>query len=122
MSEFVDTIKKHLRESVRDAAIGGVPPPVGPAIDTCMSLARCVADIVDLHPEVKGAAFLDDDGVVSLVVSTGARRVNYSMSADGKRIHMHQIDEKMNSQTTDVTIKDADTLRQKAEWVAGDAT
>lgn len=119
---FVKLIEQHLQDNREYAAIEGLALPSEAAERTCMSLARLIADTVDLHSDVKGAAFPGDEGVVSLVLSTGARRVNYVVCAGSSRIYVHQIDEKMNSQTTDATIKDTDLLRQKAEWVAGDAT
>lgn len=119
---FVKLIEQHLQDNREYAAIEGLALPSEAAEQTCMTLARCIADVVESHPDVRGAAFLDDDGVVKMVLSTGARRVNYCVCAGSDRIYMTQIDEKMASEISDGTIKDTDILRQKAQWVAGDAT
>lgn len=90
------------------------------AILTCQRVACQIAQwLIDPSMSTRWAAFGEDSGDVSLVLSSGAtkRRLDFRISADGQDISAVFIDENLKARTSSLTLDDRRSLRETAAWV-----
>jgi hypothetical protein len=118
-ADFLERIQKHLQDDREDVVLEGGVVPSKVAIDKCLALARLVAPRIALAPRLKSAAFVEEAGTVSLVLQSLVtdRRLNYRVSTDGGQLSVTRIDEAMDLEELQVSIDDANTLRELAGWV-----
>lgn len=123
VSEFVRRIQQDLDDAIQDAWETGEPAPSEAAYDTCLRLARRVAPLAAPAPRLKGVAFTEETGAVSLVLQSLVtdRRVDFRITVDGRVIDALRIDEDMRPESFTFSMDQSDLPRELARWVTNRA-
>lgn len=121
-ARFVEHIETDLSEGAEDASAEGIAVN-GDAILSCVELAKAAAPHVTRAPRLKSAAFIEDDGTVSLVLQSFAtdRRLNFRIGKSDLRITAFRINEEMISSAVAVSGPDSHAVRELVEWVVNRA-
>jgi hypothetical protein len=93
--------------------------PTSSAVRTCLTFTERLAPHVALAPQLKVAAFVEDEGGISLVLQSLVtdRRLSYRIPPEGDRVTVIQIDERMDAKSTTVSLSDRAATRELAKWV-----
>jgi hypothetical protein len=117
--EFVGRIEQQLAMDSDEAADPESVTPTSSAVGTCLTFAEQLAPHVALAPQLKAAAFAEDEGGISLVLQSLVtdRRLNYRIPPQGDRVTVIQIDERMEAKSTTISFSDRAATRELAKWV-----
>ncbi len=120
---WVLSLEQELAENVKDLRDSDGIFVSESAIRACLLWARALAPFLISSPSLKSGAFAEDDGCVALVVHSLAtgRRLTCRVSADGNTVRVIQIDERMKSEVSHLSLRDKDTPRELAGWVLATA-
>jgi len=116
---FVDQVREDLEDDIKDADTDLALPEIRRAMQTCLRFARKLAPHIALSSNLKFAAFVEEDGVVSLGIQslTADRRINLEIHGASQRAEVHSIDEHMHSEHSILHVNNTRSIQELAEWV-----
>jgi len=116
---FVHRVETDIDEDTEDAVAANEVAPNPGARQVCVQWARRVAPHVVYAPQLKYAAFAEEDGGVTLVLQSliTDRRLTCRVGASGTTIVIHRIDEFMTAHQAAISPDHAAAPRELAEWV-----
>jgi hypothetical protein len=117
---FLDTIRQNISEDSADLVREGGAAPTQATIDACVSVASNLSGLVVLRSAVKYAAFVEEEGGISLVLQSEVtnRRVNFRVSRSGTALVVVTVDADGRTASIPTRLDDAQTLRGWVEWLS----
>jgi len=116
-------IRQHIEEDVQDAASSGEAAPPQAALSACFRLGEQLVPHLVLAPGVRIAAFVEEGGVVGLVIQSliTDRRLTCRFASDGRTMLVLRVNEAMSTEQSTLAANDAKAPRELAEWVINPA-
>lgn len=117
---FKDRILQDLDDDCSDADASTPVTLCDQARSACLDLASELAATMAFQPGLKYAAFVEEEGGVSLVIQStlSARRANFRISPDGLRITVVSVNTMGRAESTPVQVQDSAKLRRWVEWAS----
>jgi hypothetical protein len=116
---FVEDVIDRINNDCSDALAESGYAASEDAQASCRAIATRIAPSMAFAQHIQYDSFLEEEGGISLVLrskDTG-RRVNYRVSADGRKLTIVSVDENARASSDSAKVEDYGTLDRWARWV-----
>lgn len=121
--QFIDRISQDLDDDCSDTHASDAVALSDQTRSACLGLATKLAATMALKPSLNYAAFLEEEGGISLVIQSklSASRVNFRIPPDGLQITIVSVNSTGQARTTLAHIHEIAELQRWVEWVSNQA-
>jgi hypothetical protein len=119
-AQFLGRVDQDIKDDCAEIISEGGTEPTRAAVDACRAVANTLSNSVASTPNLKHAAFVEEEGGISLVLqsNTTNRRVNFRVSPSGATLVVVTVDAIGRTASTPTRLDDSKALRGWVEWLS----